>query len=683
MIALIGIPNSGKSTLLNRLTGQNVAVTANEAHTTRDVNYGEDYWDGYYLRFVDTGGLVPDPSDEIQKLTQMKSWAAIAESDILIWVIDKRQNPETVSDEFLQKMWKLGKPVILVINKVDSPSQEKDIAEYARFGTDGFLNVSAVNGYNLSELMDEVIAQLQQLGFQPNAQTEEIPRYFTEKISSTKKEKKSLLTVKKSGDHYYVVRENSSGGPGLFESVDVRDNMDQISSWEEDKLLNISTIIFDLHGVVFQPNSFVPQPGIAAILHELRRQGKKLLYATNASKEAMQDAWNTSVMKYFHGGLASWESEFAKPQSEFWQELCDFFEASPSSTLVFDDAEENVESALQFGMWAEMVSDMDFVEDGTATDNSEASADLPLQNDVSTELSTQPTVDDQPLLQHLKSIEVGETPRVKTPTKVLLLGKPNVGKSSIFNHLVGKDMQIVTDIAGTTLSVNDELVRNTITEQEYILLDSAGIRKKGKRTTGAETFATYRTIQAAYEADVICLVLDASQPISHQDQVVAGIAEESYKGLVVLANKFDLLDEESKARFLKEIRFKLNFLKVEDFVWISAQTGENMAKILPKIDQVAAKRQLSITRVELRKLFNYLMKQKPPAKLPTKKRAVIYDLIFTKQNPPTFELLIKDKTSVHWSYVRFLKNMIRKQFNLSASGLVVKLTEVDRGKVLQ
>jgi len=725
LVALIGLPNSGKSTLLNRLTGQNIAVTADEAHTTRDVNYGEDYWEGYYLRFVDTGGLVPDPADQIQKLTQMKSWAAIAQADVLLWVMDKRQNPDTVTDVFLQKLWKTGKPVILAINKIDSPQQEKDIADYAQFGTDAFINISAANGYNLSELMDIVIEQLQGIGFEPNMETAKIPRFFNENKKEPTSKKKGMLSVKKSGDHYYVVRENTDKGPGLFEAVTIeKSNLNKPASWEFDKLLNISNLVFDLNGVVFLPGTNIASPNIEIVLHELRSQGKKLFYATNNSKEEMKYVSTSPVMKYFEGGLAAFETKYHKPEAGFWKELCHYFDLDIETTLVFDDSHENVESAKQFGMWAEQIdiesyygeypktaNKADYTnQNETETENNLESEleyeaknlenDLTenLEEELGEELEEESEILDEnlkeedalidplvynPYLITLKSIETGQKKRVNQPIKVLLLGKPNVGKSSLFNKLVGEDVQIVTDIAGTTLSVNDMLVKKYKTGQEYILLDSAGIRKKGSRASGAETFASYRTIQAAYEADVICLVLDSSKDISHQDQVVAGIAQESHKGLVILANKSDLLDADLQARFLKEINFKMKFLKAEDFLWVSVITSQNIQQIWPKIDEVSAKRELTVTREELRKLFNYLMKQKPPSKLPTKKRAVIYDLIFTQQQPPTFELLVKDKSCIHWSYVRFLENIIRRQFNLSQSGLVVRLVEVNRRKVLE
>jgi len=271
----------------------------------------------------------------------------------------------------------------------------------------------------------------------------------------------------------------------------------------------------------------------------------------------------------------------------------------------------------------------------------------------------------------------------------------------LFNALAGEDIQIVTDIAGTTLSVNDLVIEHE--GKEYVLLDTAGIRKAGQRTFGSESFATYRTIQAAYEADVILFMVDATQPLTHQDQVVAGIVKEAKKGVVVIANKADQADADQRKKFIREFMKKFNFLKVQSFVWLSAQglidsemdfsvvEGENndfvetivdIDNLWYEIDRAMSERRKAIDPQEVRKLFNFLMKKKPPKKLRNKKRPICYDLLFTKSSPPTFELLVKDKSTIHWSYVRFLENIIRDQFRFSATGVSVKLTEVERKQVL-
>jgi GTPase len=500
MIAIIGLPNAGKSNLMNRIIGERKAIVADEEHTTRDVNVGSDYWEGYNLNFIDTGGLVPKPTDKIQKLVQVSAWSAINKADILVWLIDRKTNPEVFSIEMLQKIWKLNKPLIIAINKVDNPSHEKDISDYARLGGDAFVNVSANSSYGLNDLLDEIVKIVEEKGFIK-------PVLEIEQHKPKPKGKNSKMKEVISKGDYYITREIDKDGSNL--------------------------------------------------------------YKMNTEEEAQ-----------------------------------------------IDEALEQLDGEMK--------------------------------------------LDYKP--------------------KVLLLGKPNVGKSTLLNTLFNEEKQIVSDIAGTTLSTNDYEFEAP-NGNSYIFIDSAGIRKKGSRTLGAESFATFRTIEQAYKSDAILFILDASVPISHQDQVVGGVCKEAHKGLVILANKSDLLSAEQKKQWQTDLFKKFEFLKSEDVIFISALEKVNIETIFEKLDDVLQRRGASIPANELRKLFNYIMKQKKPPKLPTKKKAICYDLLQTKTNPPTFELLVKDKATIHWSYQRFLENIIRRQFKLNNTGVKVKLTEVIRKNV--
>jgi small GTP-binding protein len=241
LIALIGIPNSGKSTLLNHLTGKKV-VTAMEAHTTRDLNYGEDFWEGMFMRFVDTGGLVPDPKDKIQKEVQIKSWSAISQADLLIWVIDRKTDPDTLSLNIVQRVWQTGKPFIIAINKVDDLKLEASVANYAFLGGDGFVNISCNTGYGFNNLMDLVLENLLKLGFKQN-----FDREFNFYTKKEKKKKSRLKNVEKSADgDYYIVRNQQ----GLFESVNK--NLFEGKEDEEKKFKKIENLVFDLGGVLIE-----------------------------------------------------------------------------------------------------------------------------------------------------------------------------------------------------------------------------------------------------------------------------------------------------------------------------------------------------------------------------------------------------------------------------------------------
>ena len=250
LVALIGLPNSGKSTLINRICGFRKAITANEAGTTRDLTFGEDVWENMYFRLVDTGGITINPDGPIAKLTQIKTLTAIAESDLLIWVIDRKQNPDTISLEIIQKIWKLGKPFIVGINKVDSPNAEKDISEYAKLGGVGFVNFSAASGYGIGELLDLMVENLEKSGFEKKMEI------IIEEDDITKIErKKGKLAIQKSqivrqnkDGSYYVVRENTDKGPGLFQSM----TKEMIQGWEEKhKKVEIENLVFDFYQVLF------------------------------------------------------------------------------------------------------------------------------------------------------------------------------------------------------------------------------------------------------------------------------------------------------------------------------------------------------------------------------------------------------------------------------------------------
>ncbi|MEM1311925.1 MAG: HAD-IA family hydrolase [Patescibacteria group bacterium] len=713
LIALIGLPNAGKSTLVNRLSGSKLAIVANEAHTTRDLSYGEDYWEGMYMRFVDTGGLVPDTRDKILKAVQIRSWSAVAEADILIWVIDRKQNPETIPESIVQKVWKTGKPVLICINKVDDPNFDKNVSEYARLGGFDFVNVSANSGYGLNTLMDVIVDKLEQMGFEKTGQLAQI------NSQKTRQRRKLAKEVRKDKDgSYYIVRNED----GLFQSVKFSNSTDNAPKADSKTKSKIKNLVFDFWGVIFTENTRKLAENIAEqiengqskvddlsyMLNELIDLSSKneslndwslryqkltsleafeenlwgrnfyvdlklaatikslaklynIYYLTNIDEQSFEVCREADIFKIFKGGLASYKTGLKKPDPKFFDLLLSDYNMKAEETIFFDDLEENIEAATNKGIYGVVFDHNTMVEEEIKRIESRAETSIELSNSTEIELP-----------------------------KILLLGKPNVGKSSLFNAMLGQEIQIVTDIAGTTLSVNDSLVEREIQpegknlKKKYIILDSVGIRRPGQRTFGVESFATFRTVEAAHQADVICLILDGSQPLSHQDQVVAGIIKQAHKGLVVIANKEDLVDVEQRQKFVRDFFNKFNFLKVDKFIWVTAtesKSGE-LNEIWDSIDESLASREKVIEKTELRKLFNYLMKQKPPKKLRIKKKPVVYDLLYSKNKPPTFELLVKDKTTIHWSYLRFLENIIRKNFGFTGTEIVVRCVEIDRKKVL-
>ncbi len=606
LVGLIGIPNSGKSTLLNKICGKRTAITANEAHTTRDLNYGEDIWNGFYIKFVDTGGLVPDPDTEIQKQTQIKSWGAIAEADVLVWVIDRKQDVDTIREKLLQKIWKTGKPLIIAINKVDDPNFDREISEYVQLGAADFVNLSATTGYGVDRLMDAITNQLEKLGFEKGNKPSE---FFLQNQREVEKKGRKMKRINYAEDgSIQVTRERNSNGINMF----------NIKEMQDPRVNRIDTLFFSKN-----------------FLEENRDFVK-------SSLESGYDCYDIVDMHEI-------------------EEIIRNEGLDSSRSVVIIDNPAQRDEIINIGAWAVTV------------------------------------VEEKNYTTEIEKIEGGFLDREPKIPKILLLGRPNVGKSSLFNALCREDIQIVTETAGTTLSVNDYLIEQPERGKKYLLMDTTGIRKPGKRTFGAETFATYRTVQSAHEADVVCLVLDSSESLTNQDQIVAGIVKEAHKGVVVIANKSDLIqDEDDRAKFIKDFGFKFQFLKVQKFVWVSAKEWEdssdemkkekdpgNIKSIWTAVDAALKNRRKYINKADVRKLFDMLMKFKPPKKLKVKRKPIIYDLRYTRSEPPTFELLLRDKTTIHWSYVRFLENQIRKRFDITSTGIAIRLIEVDRRNILE
>ena len=253
--------------------------------------------------------------------------------------------------------------------------------------------------------------------------------------------------------------------------------------------------------------------------------------------------------------------------------------------------------------------------------------------------------------------------------KIAVVGKPNVGKSSIINKLTGENRVIVSDIAGTTRDAIDTVVK--FDEKEYIFIDTAGLRRKNKIKEELERYSIVRTVSAVERADVVVVVIDATEGVTEQDAKIAGIAHERGKGIIIAVNKWDAVedkDDKTIYRQTERIREILSFIPYAEIVFISAKTGQRMSKIFEKIDLVIQSRTLRIQTGVLNEiLMEATSLQQPPSD--KGKRLKIFFMTQVAVAPPTFVLFVNTKELMHYSYQRYIENKIRDTFGFVGTSL--------------
>lgn len=252
--------------------------------------------------------------------------------------------------------------------------------------------------------------------------------------------------------------------------------------------------------------------------------------------------------------------------------------------------------------------------------------------------------------------------------RVAIVGKPNVGKSSIINRIIGENRVIVSDIAGTTRDAVDTPVwRNG---KEYIFIDTAGLRRKSKVKGELERFSIIRTVSAVERADVVVVVIDATEGVTEQDAKIAGIAHERGKGIIVAVNKWDAIEKTDKTIYEHSNRMKevLSFIPYAEYLFISAKSGQRIEKLFGTIDVVIQNHALRIATGVLNEiLMEALAMQQPPSD--KGRRLRIYYATQVSVKPPTFVLFVNDKELMHYSYTRYIENRIRETFGFKGTPL--------------
>lgn len=427
IVAIVGRPNVGKSTLFNALAGERISIVKDLPGVTRDRIYAEVTWQNYRFTMIDTGGIEPDSKDKMLTYMRQQAQTAIDTADVIVFLTDVRQGLLDADFKVADMLRRAGKPVVLAVNKVDNFEKlSADVYEFYNLGIGDPIGISGASMLGFGELLDEIV------------------RYF-------------------------------------------------------------------------------PEP----------------------SEEEEED-------------------------------------------------------------------------------------DLP---------------------------------------RIAVVGKPNVGKSSIINRLTGENRVIVSDIAGTTRDAID--TRVSYEGREYVFIDTAGLRRKNKIKEDLEQFSIVRTVSAVERANVVVVVIDATEGVTEQDAKIAGIAHERGKGIIIAVNKWDALedkDDKSVYRHTGKIREILSFIPYAEILFISAQTGQRMAKLFEKIDQVLENSTLRIATGVLNELLmEAVALQQPPSD--KGKRLKLFFMTQVAVGPPTFVIFVNDKKLMHFSYQRYIENKVREAFGFSGTSL--------------
>jgi GTP-binding protein len=491
VVAIVGRPNVGKSTLFNRILGSRTAIVEDRARTTRDRLYGDAEWNGRRFVIVDTGGLEQEPGDPIEARVQEQARLAISEADVIVFVTDAVSGMTPADQEAAELLRRAPAPVIIAVNKADNEQRELDGLEFHAFGWEEVYPISASHGRGTGDLLDAIVWAL------PPESAAEIAR---------------------------------------------------------------------------------------------------------KEREAQADEWADEVMA---------------------GQLEPFVVGDPEADE--DGDEESAGDAVR-----------------SVDDPEAAKWDAAIAAEADT-----------------------------APAAIAFVGRPNVGKSSLLNSLLGEDRAIVSDIPGTTRDAID--TRLQWGRSEIVLIDTAGIRRRGKVASGpaAERYSTLRALSALSRADVAVLVIDAVEGLTSQDAHVAGYAVDEGKGLIIAVNKWDLVADKTDRTFdqyTEWIRNEVPFIDFAPIVSISAKTGQRVERVLELAVDIWAERRRRIPTGELNRLLLNATERTPPPMVRGRRPKLFY-MTQAGIAPPTFVFFASDASTVHFSYRRYLENRLRETFGFDGTPL--------------
>ena len=275
------------------------------------------------------------------------------------------------------------------------------------------------------------------------------------------------------------------------------------------------------------------------------------------------------------------------------------------------------------------------------------------------------------VVSHFKDYEKEEDDEF---IRVAFVGRPNVGKSSLINKLLGEERSIVTDIAGTTRDAVDSYLETK--EGKFILVDTAGLRRKSKVKEEIERYSVVRTLTAIERADVVVLMIDAEEGIADQDEKIIGYAHDMKKAIMVIVNKWDLIEKDDKTmdKYMNDYKMSLKFMQYAPFLFISALTGQRTHKVLQMIKMCYDNYNKKIATGVLNDVIGKALLQKEPPMIGTKRLKVFYGTQ-TGVKPPTFVFFINDESALHFSYSRYIENQLRDAFDFTGTGLKIEYRE--------
>ena len=521
LVAIVGRPNVGKSTLFNRLTHSRRSIVGDEPGITRDRIYGDVEWDGRIIRLVDTGGIVPDDADYIPSEIYRQARVALEDADLLLMVVDARTELASPDFTLARMLIRGGKPAYLVINKVENPTVAASAENFRQLGLQEVFMVSSEHGIGIGDLLDAIF----------------------------------------------------------------------------DKL---------------------PAPVATSL----------------TSKE-----------------------------SDPYAEELDPNEPDLEDEVVFDeDQEDEIEEDM--GPESDVEEDPDFA--GTYPNDEMDPEDEP--EPPSGEANTDR--DGQPLHRTHGEFEQHET-------SVAIIGRPNVGKSTLLNALTGTSRAIVSPIAGTTRDAVDEVIEYE--GQRLRLIDTAGIRRKGKTHLMAEKLSVVMARRHLESCDVALLMIDATEGVTANDAHIGGYAHESGRSVIIVVNKWDLLTTArtdgkapaDRAIYEEQVRRALKYLNYAPVLFISAADGTNLKKVMQEIKHIAKERRKRVTTGQMNRFLDKIDFQRAP--VPMAKRVRIFYMTQAAVAPPTFILFTDRNIQLHFAFQRFLENQIREAFGFEGTPIWFKV----------